>query len=121
MRKRVAAVVLLILTGGITAPATCTGWESSASDRMACCQRAQHEDCTEQSAADDCCAQEEQSRQIGSTVSPAAQVTAIKASLSGSPAYLDSFSGLQRAPRLVSALAAAYSPPPPTLSPPLRI
>ena len=65
MRRSLAAIVLMVLFGGIAAPVTCAGWEVSASDRMACCQRAQHDSCDEQSAADDCCAAQEQSRSQG--------------------------------------------------------
>ena len=68
MRKSLAAIVLIVLFGGIAAPVTCAGWQVSPSDRMACCQRAQHDACDNQSAADDCCAAEEQSRHAEATV-----------------------------------------------------
>jgi hypothetical protein len=121
MRRRIAAVVMLILTGGIAAPATCTGWESSPSARMACCQRAQHDDCVEQSAADDCCAQEEQSHQIVSPIAQVAAAVVSPAGLAESPAYGDYFTGLQSASRGAGMLYSASSPPLPALSPPLRI
>jgi hypothetical protein len=121
MRRRVAAVVMLILTGGIAAPATCTGWESSASERMACCQRAQHDDCVEQSAADDCCAQEEQTNQIASPIPQAPAAVVNQAGLAESPAYGDDRTGPQSAARLAGVICAASPPPLHTLSPPLRI
>lgn len=121
MRRRIAAVVLLILAGGIAAPATCTGWESSASERMACCQRSQHADCVEQSAADDCCAQKEQSNQVASPIAQAPAAVVIHAGLAGSPAQLEYRTGLQLASRLAGVMAIASPPPLPALSPPLRI
>jgi len=48
--------LLVILAATAAAPITCAGWETSAAGRQACCQRAHHEHCHDQSAADDCCA-----------------------------------------------------------------
>jgi hypothetical protein len=97
------------------------GWESSPSERMACCQRAQHEDCVEQSAADDCCAQEEQSNQVASPIPTAPAAVVTQAGLAESPSYFDDRTVLQSASRLAGVLCAASPPPPPVLSPPLRI
>jgi hypothetical protein len=62
--------LLTVLAFTVTAPVTCAGWEAAPSERMACCQRAGHE-CADQVAADDCCAQQEQAHQPGSTASMA--------------------------------------------------
>jgi hypothetical protein len=67
MCRAVAAFLLTIIGLGASAPVTCAGWESKPSERMACCQRAAH-DCADQSAADDCCAQQEQTHQPGTTM-----------------------------------------------------
>lgn len=68
MHRVVAALLLAVITGGGLAPVTCIGWEAAPSDRMACCQRAGH-DCPDQAAADDCCAQQEQTHQPAATMS----------------------------------------------------
>ena len=60
----------MMLTGSISAPVTCAGWEGSAANRLACCKRAQHAACHEQATADDCCAGQEQSRQPAFTIAP---------------------------------------------------
>ena len=70
MRKAIAATLLMMLTGSISAPVTCAGWEGSAANRLACCKRAQHVTCQEQATADDCCAGQEQSRQPAFTIAP---------------------------------------------------
>lgn len=69
VRATCAVILLSILTLGSAAPLTCAGWESAASDRMACCKRAAHERCADQSAADACCAGQEQGRQRATGVS----------------------------------------------------
>jgi len=120
MRRRIAAIVLLLLSGKIAAPATCTGWESSAAERMTCCQRAQHEDCSEQSAADDCCAQAEQSRQVIATASPSLPAT-IHTSLTALPDHFDYTTALDLVSPLARHLRASLAPSPPALLLPLRI
>jgi hypothetical protein len=120
MRRRVAAIMLVLLTGGLAAPVTCTGWEASAAGRMTCCQRAQHEDCIDQSAADDCCAQAEQSRQVIATASPSLPAT-IHTSLAALPDHFDYTTALDLASPLVSHLRASLAPSPPALLLPLRI
>jgi hypothetical protein len=62
MRRAVAAILLAVIAGAGLAPTTCFGWEGDRAERMACCQRAGH-DCPDQTAADDCCAQQEQANQ----------------------------------------------------------
>ena len=76
VRKAVAAGLLAMLVGGIVAPATCVGWESSAADRLACCKRAHHVACRDQAAADDCCSDHEQSKQPPSRIAAPASVPA---------------------------------------------
>jgi hypothetical protein len=71
MRRALAAVLLSVMAFALAAPVTCAGWEATPSERMACCQRAGHE-CTDQVAADNCCAQQEQAQQPAFTASASA-------------------------------------------------
>jgi hypothetical protein len=68
--RTVAAVLILLLGGSVGAPLSCAGWETSAADRQACCKRAHHDHCQDQSAADDCCAKH-QSARLGTTAARA--------------------------------------------------
>lgn len=69
MRRRVATLLALaVLFNAVAVLALCEGWRASASERMACCQRA-HDGCADQLAADDCCARSEQAQQPTLTTS----------------------------------------------------
>jgi hypothetical protein len=63
VRRSVASLlVVLFLASPAGVLATCAGWQSSASERMACCD--QHDDdCDSQLAADRCCGGGEQAQQ----------------------------------------------------------
>ena len=70
--RRLAALLVLILTAATAAPITCAGWEGSPDSRRACCKRAHHASCHDQADADKCCAGHEQGR--FATVTAAAAV-----------------------------------------------
>src|SRR5262245_43183078 len=77
MRSSVARLVLALQVLAFVPLSTCLGWESSASARMACCNRDHPNAATTQAAADDCCAKHEQARQPASptlSVAPLASV-----------------------------------------------
>jgi hypothetical protein len=74
MLRVVAALLVAVLASSAAAPFTCAGWQAAPADRMACCERADH-DCDDQTAADACCGQQEQSHQPAPTLSPLALVT----------------------------------------------
>jgi len=83
MIRRLAALVLaVLLIAGNVAAVECAGWQSSASDRMACCVKAEHE-CADQLSADRCCAAGELAQQPTLTYSivtlppPAVSVAAL--------------------------------------------
>jgi hypothetical protein len=121
MRRSLAAIVLMALFGGFAEPATCSGWQASASDRMACCQRAQHPSCDDQRAADSCCAGEEQSRQPGSTMSAVPEATAAHGIALFTPT-IDSTAIEQATATLFEhAVSRRLHGPPGLLAPPLRI
>ena len=63
MIRRFASLALatLLLAGNVAA-VDCAGWQPSASDRMACCLKAEH-GCPDQLAADQCCAASESLQQ----------------------------------------------------------
>ena len=121
MRRALAAIVLMVLFGGIAAPVTCAGWDLSASDRMACCQRAQHDSCGEQRAADDCCAAQEQSQQPGSNVTASLPDAPAPAVALFTPAFDSSAIQQSAATRFERAAAQRLHGPPGLLAPPLRI
>ena len=121
MRKSLAAIVLIVLFGGIAAPATCSGWETSASDRMACCKRAQHVSCNEQNAADDCCAGQEQSQQPGSSIATALQAAPAPGVVLFTPAFESTAIEQTTATLFELSLAQRLHGPPGLLAPPLRI
>jgi hypothetical protein len=121
MRRSLAAIVLMVLFGGIGAPVTCAGWEVSASERMACCQRAQHGPCDEQRAADNCCAGQEQSRQAGSTVTAAPQAGPAPTVALSTPAFDSTAIAQVAAMHLERTITRRLHGPPGLLAPPLRI
>jgi hypothetical protein len=73
------ALAALVLFGNVAA-IECEGWQTSASDRMACCAKAQHP-CSDQLSADQCCGASELAKQpteAGSTTaSPPLAATAV--------------------------------------------
>lgn len=60
--RRIAALLVLIMTAAMAAPVTCAGWEGTPDSRRECCQRAHHASCHDQADADNCCAGHEQGR-----------------------------------------------------------
>jgi hypothetical protein len=121
MRRSLAAIVLMALFGGIAEPATCSGWEASASDRMACCQRAQHPSCDDQRAADSCCAGEEQSRQPASTMSAAPEAASTPGLAIFTPTIDSTAIEEATATLFERAVSRRLHGPPGLLAPPLRI
>jgi hypothetical protein len=112
---------MLLLTGSIAAPVTCAGWEPAARDRMACCKRAEHASCHDQTAADNCCAQHEQSRQPGSSLTPSRHLTPAALVTVGIP-DLDTADIADSSARIVERRAARrLHGPPGFLAPPLRL
>ena len=67
MRSAVAAILLALQALAMVSLSGCLGWEMSAHARMACCHREHPKAATSQSAADDCCAKHEQTRQPASS------------------------------------------------------
>jgi hypothetical protein len=118
--RSVALSLLVVLAGTFAAPMTCVGWESGAADRQACCKRAQHEHCRDQSAADDCCAKHERGR-FGT---PAPSIAASGLTVDSAVLPHGAFAPLAAIPD-GAALAHASRPfvhaPPDLFSPPLRI
>ena len=121
MRRALAAALLAILTLGNAPAVTCAGWESAASDRMACCKRAGNHDCPDQRTADNCCAAHEQSRHVIPLLF--APVAAPPQSIAVLPAPLMDPIALNRASAtLLDVLAAdRLDRPPDPLVSPLRI
>jgi hypothetical protein len=121
VRKGIAAALLVLLWSGVAAPTTCTGWNVSPAERKACCQRAQHKDCADQTAADNCCAEQEQARQIGSTTLDApGQATLLHCTVGAVPP------GIHHAPVLHAArpgdtTSRPTHDPPDRLARPLRL
>lgn len=121
VRRAIAALLVVLLTGAIAAPLTCVGWEGSAQDRRECCKRAEHAGCPDQRAADNCCAAHEQSRQLTPALSshvqtPPSLVAALPVSALGA-------AGVDRTAALLLDVVLAtrrHGPPPPLISP-LRI
>jgi len=121
MRRLFAAILLATLALGAGAPVTCAGWEPAASDRMACCKRAQHATCHDQTAADDCCARHEQSRQSGMTIDATLQ-SASSHALAVLPFAFEAVAALQdTASPIACGAARQLHGPPGLLAPPLRI
>jgi hypothetical protein len=118
--KAVAAVLILLLGGSVGAPLSCAGWETSAGDRQACCKRAHHDHCQDQSAADDCCAKH-QSARLGTTAGRADVASvSIDAALIAGRVSLPLIASPDADAR-DGAMIARVHVPPGFLSPPLRI
>jgi len=119
--KAVAALLAMLLTSTLGAPATCAGWDASSAERRECCQRAHHQHCHDQTSADSCCAGHEQGRHAVSAVSLwSAAATAHIVALPV-PAF-DSAALWQASSRRQDGLfAKRLHGPPVLLSPPLRI
>ncbi len=75
-RHLVALLLAALLLASHVAALDCAGWGSSPSDRMACCVKAEHE-CSDQMAADQCCAAGELAQQA--TLSPSIAVLSLPA------------------------------------------
>jgi hypothetical protein len=107
MIQRFAALVLAVMTLASNVGAVdCVGWQPSASDRMACCVRAEH-GCPDQLAADQCCAAGELAQQPEVTSSIAALPAPLVAVAASSPLFLaNSFD-----PRFQSLSNRPQSPP----------
>jgi hypothetical protein len=122
MRRRLAAILLVTLALGAGAPVTCTGWEPAAAARMACCKRAQHATCHDQTAADDCCARHEQSRQSGTAIASPVQMVPGHAVVLPAPAFDSTTVARQiTAACFERTIARRLHGPPGLLAPPLRI
>ena len=121
MRKAIAAALLMMLTGSISAPVTCAGWEGSAANRLACCKRAQHVACHEQATADDCCAGQEQSRQPAFTIAPQSATPPLQVVAVCVPAFDAVRVELTLAALCRQNLARQLHVPPNLSPPPLRI
>jgi hypothetical protein len=121
MRRALAALIVALLTGSIAAPVTCAGWEAAAADRMACCKHAQHANCHDQAAADNCCARHEQSRQPASTVITAAPVGPAPVVALVVPVFDAATLVHTSAAVLERSAARRLHGPPGLLAPPLRI
>ncbi len=121
MRRSLAAIVLMVLFGGLAAPMTCAGWDVSASDRMACCKRAQHGSCDEQRAADSCCAGQEQSSQPGSVMTAAPESAPAADVALATPGIDATVIELVAAALFERAVTHRLHGPPGLLAPPLRI
>jgi hypothetical protein len=118
--KLVAAVLIVLLSASVGAPLSCTGWETSAADRQACCKRAHHDHCQDQGAADDCCAKHESARfatAAGSILTSGLTVT-IAVLTHGAVAPL---APLPEGSALTRGLRQPAHAPPDLFSPPLRI
>jgi hypothetical protein len=120
MRRAFASFVLAITGFGASAPVTCAGWESKPAERMACCQRAAH-DCGDQSAADDCCAQQEQTHQPGTTMTTMTVAVPVPVASCFSPA-VDLSAGIRMAAtRFDGSPSPRSHAPPGSFIKPLRI
>src|SRR5262245_32308928 len=81
MRSAVATVALALQVLASVPLSSCLGWETSANARMACCHRGHPKTATTQSAADDCCAKHQQTRQPASSAHPAPPPATIQTAL----------------------------------------
>jgi hypothetical protein len=121
MRRASAAVLLAILTLVSGAPITCAGWETSGSERMACCKRAGHGHSVDPSMADSCCAGQEQTHQSGATASVAGLVAPAAASALLPGVFEFNAADVESGRRLHCSNAYRFHDPPGLLGPPLRI
>jgi len=120
VRRAFATFVLLAIAVGVAVPATCAGWEATPAQRMSCCERAKH-DCPDQTAADDCCAQQEQTHQPGATMS--AVTVGVPVSFAAVFSYAIDFRAAKRATPSrfdTSPFLPAHAPPG-SFAQPLRI
>ena len=120
MHRAIAALLLSVMAAAISAPVTCTGWEPTPSERLACCQRAAH-DCADQVAADTCCAQQEQAHQPGSTASAPATAVPIVLDAVWAPAACPDAIAPIATPGLELVLHTQQHAPPGAFALPLRI
>jgi hypothetical protein len=88
---------------------------------VACCKRARHAECVEQTAADDCCARHEQTRQPGSIVASAVPATATFSFAVLPPAMASGHNELTIAVSFEQHLLSRLHGPPGLFSPPLRV
>lgn len=121
MHRAYAAVLLAILTLGSAAPVICSGWEPLPSDRMACCQRAAHERCDNQSVADSCCAGQEQTHQPGTTIAATVSAGALLTPAVVTPGFEPGATQSLAARHFQLSLAHCFHSPPGLPGPPLRI
>jgi hypothetical protein len=119
--RAIAAVLVVLFVSTIAAPLTCAGWEGSARARRECCKRADHTNCPDQRAADNCCAAHEQSRPLTAGLASLVQAPRPTVLAVPAPAY-DRAALDQRTSILLEAVLASrfHGPPPPLISP-LRI
>ena len=120
MRRALATLLLAVIASTVAGPMTCAGWEATAAERRSCCQRASH-DCPDQTAADDCCAAQEQTHQPGTTM--AAVMLAVPVNVAAVfPDTID-FSSANRATTTRFETSAFLPPhaPPGSFAQPLRI
>jgi hypothetical protein len=121
VHRAFAALLLVVLTIGVSVPLTCAGWEPAASDRMACCKRAAHEHSGDQQLADSCCAGQEQTHQPGATIASNVSVVPVPAVAVFTQAFeLRAIEALA-AQRFLPVLAHRFHSPPGLPGPPLRI
>ena len=120
MRRRIAACLLAVVGVSIATPVTCAGWQPRADERLACCQRAAHDHCKDQRAADDCCAGAEQQQQPAQVMATSAMPSIL--ALAFAPA---SFGSLAAAPTSARHSDPFFTLPPDSppgfFGPPLRI
>ena len=119
--KVIVALLVLSFSGVSTASLNCVGWEASAADRRACCQRAHHQHCEDQASADGCCAGHEQGRLglASPTADPA--VSGKAPALSPVPMFDSALLGPKEDAGFAAVVAKRLHGPPVLLAPPLRI
>ena len=119
--KAVAILLVLLLASVFAAPVTCAGWEVSAAQRRACCQRAHHQHFADQAIADTCCAAHEQACRTLAT--PVSQGVAAGTAVMGLPVPGFDAAALSRSltARDTAGAARRLHDPPGLLAPPLRI
>jgi len=119
--KTVALLLVLLMIGAFAAPVTCAGWEFSPAERRACCQRAHHQHCQDQTSADSCCAAHEQGCRSASTA--ASQGTIAGIGVAALPVAIVNADGLTQGliARNTTVAAKHLHGPPLLLVPPLRI
>ena len=119
VRRLIAALLLAVLACASAAPVTCSGWESTPADRMACCQRAGHT-CPDQSAADACCALQEDNLPRATMSGPSLTALATPAALLSAVPDFTSLALVTCRADVASHVAGRHAPPG-SFSVPLRI